>query len=111
MKFECKKTENCFSNSQTYEYALETPASELLEPLGELGEVRTNYKFRRPVFSCDLADGANVKGIIAEKVIKASYPDERVSEAKAAFEAWLGELFDSEDQSELGRDCRALKTQ
>ena len=91
MKFSCKKTENCFSSSQTYEYALPAASGELLDFFGALGKLRTNYKFRRPVFSCDFENGVNVKGIIAEKIVKASFPDGRLDETKAEFERTLAE--------------------
>ena len=99
MIFSCKKTENCFSDSQTYEYALPAASGGLLDFFGTLGELRTNYKFRRPVFSCDLKNGVNIKGIIAEKIIKASFPDGRVDETKAELEKALAE-YSSEDRAD-----------
>ena len=60
MKFTCKKTENCFADSQTYEYVLPVSGEALLGRLAGW-ETRRNEKLRRPTFSADRG-GVNVKG-------------------------------------------------
>ncbi|MGI6151769.1 MAG: hypothetical protein ACOYIR_07450 [Christensenellales bacterium] len=88
MKFECVKTENCFAGSQTYEYRLPITGEEFSRLLSGW-EVRVNARLRRPVFLAD-RNGVNVKGLLAHNVIKASFPEDRWEEEKAAFEEWLG---------------------
>lgn len=89
MKYEVKKIPNCFKDAQSYEYRLPKTAEELLDVIGQLGEVRVNDKFRRPIFAVDTAAGTNVKGILKEPLIRVSFPEVRAAEAKADFEAWL----------------------
>lgn len=88
MKFECAKTENCFADSQTYEYKLPVTGGEFV-PLLSGWAVRVNKKLRLPVFLAD-RNGVNIKGILSHNVIKASFPANRWEEEKAAFERWLG---------------------
>lgn len=91
MIFTAAKARNCFANAETWEYAIESSAGDLLPALSQLGKVRTNERLRRPIFGLDLADGTNIKGILAENIIKVSYPEDHVNTAKPAFEAWLSE--------------------
>ena len=79
MKFECKKTENCFADSQTYEYRLPTDGESFASRLSGW-EMRRNMKLRRPVFVADRAGDT-----VAVGDILFSYETD-----KAAFEAWLG---------------------
>ena len=50
MNFEVKKTENCFADSQTYEYRLSVTGQEFLSMLDTDWQTRCNHKLRRPVF-------------------------------------------------------------
>lgn len=88
MRFECKKTENCFADSQTYEYRLPTDGESFASRLSDW-ETRRNMKLRRPVFVADRA-GVNIKGVLASDTIKVSFPAQSSETDKAAFEAWLG---------------------
>jgi len=88
MKFECKKTENCFADAQTYEYRLPI-SGEAFSRFLSGWEVRVNAKLRRPVFLAD-KNGVHVKGLLAHNVIRASFPQSRWEAEKAAFETWLG---------------------
>lgn len=91
MKFECRKTENCFVNSRTYEYALPVTGEALCARLPEDWTKRRNMKLRRPVFVAD-REGVNLKGALAQKTVKASFPEEGWKTEKAMFERWLEEL-------------------
>ena len=90
MEFTCKKTENCFSDSQTFEYDLPVTGRELL-PLLDGWESRTNERLRRPAFSAD-RDGVNIKGILVFDVVKVSYPDGGWEAEKERFERWLSNV-------------------
>lgn len=87
MNFTCKKTENCFADSQTYEYVLPITGEELLYMMA-LWETRRNDKLRRPTFAAD-RDGVNLKGALAGNIARVSYPTERWEAEKAKFEDWL----------------------
>jgi hypothetical protein len=89
MNFECKKTEDCFANSRTYEYRLPITAQEFSVLLKDWS-VRVNSKLRRPVFVAE-RDGLNVKGILLGNTIRASFPQERWETEKASFEHFLEE--------------------
>ena len=93
MEFQCKKTENCFSDSQTYEYRLCISAEEFLPAYGESAlAVKRSDSFRRPFFTADAPDGTRIKGVLKEPVIKVSFPEASWEQAKAAFEARLSAL-------------------
>ena len=90
MLFEVKKTDNCFSNSFTFEYRLPVCGQDFSAQLCGW-EVKENHKYRRPLFSADKG-GVNVKGILKANVIKASFPQDRWENEKADFERWLGSI-------------------
>lgn len=90
MRFEVKKTENCFAGSQTYEYRLPVEGQAFVAML-DGWEVTENHKYRRPMFSAD-KNGVNVKGILKANVVKASFPEHCWETAKADFESWLASL-------------------
>ncbi len=87
MNFECTKTENCFADSQTYEYKIPMTGEQFVALLSGW-EVRVNKRLRLPVFIAD-RDGVNLKGMLVHKLIRASFPTDSWEEGKAAFEAWL----------------------
>lgn len=87
MKFTCKKTENCFADSQTYEYVLPVSGEALLGRLAGW-ETRRNEKLRRPTFSADRG-GVNVKGTLAGNAVRVSYPTDGSPAEKAKFEEWM----------------------
>jgi len=87
MQFEVKKSENCFVDSQSYEYRL--PIDGLsFSALLDGWEIKEIHKYRRPIFTAD-KDGVNAKGILKANIIKVSYPEERWETEKAKFECWL----------------------
>ena len=90
MRFDVRKAENCFAESQSYEYRLPLDGQSFSSLL-EGWEVRENHKFRRPLFIADKG-GINVKGILKANVIKASFPEARWQEEKESFERWLNAL-------------------
>lgn len=88
MNFDCKKTENCFVDSQTYEYLLPVIAEKFLECLDETWEKRCNQKLRRPVFIAE-RDGTRIKGILAGNVIRVSFLNDSWEILKNNFEEWM----------------------
>ena len=87
MRYEVKKTENCFVDSQTYEYKLPLDGQSFAALLSGW-EVRENHKYRRPLFTAD-KDGVNIKGVLKAGVIKVSFPENGWEAEKADFESWL----------------------
>jgi len=90
MQFEVKKTNNCFSDSLTYEYRLPIAGQEFSALLCDW-EVCENHKFRRPLFIAD-KDGVNIKGILKANVVQVSFPDDSWTYKKENFESWLASL-------------------
>ena len=88
MRFEVMKTENCFADSQTYEYRLPIDGQSFAALLTDW-DVKENHAFRRPLFTAD-KNGVNIKGILRADIVKASFPEARWEAEKEAFEAWLG---------------------
>ena len=90
MQYEVVKVDNCFAESQTYEYRLPVDGQAFCARLTGW-EVKENHKFRRPLFSAD-RDGINIKGILRANTVKVSFPDGSWEAGKADFESWLGSL-------------------
>lgn len=88
MNFEVKKTENCFTDSQTYEYRLPMTGQEFLSLLDAAWQPRCNLKLRRPVFLAERG-GIRIKGILAADVIRVSFPDQDWKNQKQQFEQEL----------------------
>lgn len=91
MEFEVKKTENCFSDSQTYEYSIPIHNSEFLKFLKDY-QIKINEKLRRPVFVAENSEGIILKGILKRNIIKASFPADRWEYFKTQFESRLFSL-------------------
>lgn len=92
-KFKVKKVDNCFKNSQTYEYKLNVEVNEeFLEKLQNLGEVEIKH-FRRPIFMINCKNENKIKGVINTKVIRVSYPDNVWEERKKEFEMYINEIL------------------
>ncbi len=91
--FQVKKLEDCFGASQVYQYWLKCGADEtFLEMLGTLGELKCKRNMRRPFFKLTRPDGTEVKGVIGDDIIKASFPDGTEAQNRAAFESELERL-------------------
>ena len=88
MNFEVKKTENCFADSQTYEYRLPMTGQEFLSLLDAAWQPRCNLKLRRPVFLAERG-GIRIKGILAADVIRVSFPVQDWKNQKHQFEQEL----------------------
>ncbi len=87
------KVENCFSQAQTYGYVLPFRVDEaFLEALRPLGTFQIKRNYRRPFFFLHLKDGSQVKGMLNDTVVKASYPDERYEAGMQAFEENLSHI-------------------
>ena len=89
MTFTVKKTENCFSDAQTYEYLLPITGEELLALLPDW-QIRENRKLRRPVGIAE-KDGVTVKTVLAGSTARVSFPDSCWQAAKEDFERWLSD--------------------
>ena len=90
MKFNCRKIENCFADSLTWEYALPQAGEEFLSALAGW-EVRKNLKLRRPVFVAE-KDGVVLKAALAGQFVRASFPEDEWQKKKEEFELWLKAL-------------------
>lgn len=92
MKFEVKKTENCFADSQTYEYRLPVTGQEFLSLLDANWQTRCNLKLRRPVFLAE-REGVRIKGILTTDLIRVSFPDQDWQSLKHQFEQELDNYY------------------
>ena len=92
-KFQVKKVDNCFKDSQTYEYKLEIIIDEnMINKLNELGEVEIK-KFRRPIFMINCKNENKIKGVINSNIIRVSFPDDMWQYRKEEFEKYLDEIL------------------
>ena len=92
-KFQVKKVDNCFKDSQTYEYKLEIIIDEnMINKLNELGEVEIK-KFRRPIFMINCKNENKIKGVINSNIIRVSFPDNMWQDRKEEFEKYLDEIL------------------
>lgn len=90
MNFQVIKIENCFSDSQTYEYTLPITGSQLLPNLTDW-QIRVNEKLRRPTA---IASRGNtiIKCILSGNRFRVSFPDGRWQAEKNNFEQYLENL-------------------
>lgn len=88
MEFEVRKTENCFVNSETYEYSLPIRAEEFLKLIEDDYSVRLNTRLRRPVFIAESED-IKIKAVLKSQRIRVSFNDERWERLKDEFEHFL----------------------
>lgn len=92
-KFKVKKVDNCFKDSQTYEYKLNVNIDEgMLQKFQSLGEIEIK-NFRRPIFMINCENENRIKGVINSKIIRVSYPDNIWIERKKEFENFLSEIL------------------
>lgn len=87
MNYECAKTENCFADSRTWEYRLDTDGGTFMKLLSGWS-LRCNRKLRRPVFIAD-RNGVNIKGVLSGNSIRVSFPSKNWEAEKNSFESWL----------------------
>lgn len=92
--FEWKKAENCFGAAHVYEYRLAAKVDEaLLNRFAAAGTLTCHRNFPRPFFQAVLANGISFKGVIADSVIKVSFPDGAPEAGKQQFDVWLAKLL------------------
>lgn len=92
-KYNIKKVDNCFKDSQTYEYKLKVEINEdFLEILKNLGELEIK-NFRRPIFMINCKNENKIKGVINSKIIRISFPNDAWNERKEEFEKFLDEVL------------------
>ena len=90
MNIRVMKVENCFAETQTYEYMLEISGGEFLEGLTDW-EVRVNQKLRRPAGIAQ-RDGVVIKTVLDGHSVRVSFPDACWLEKKIEFEEYLRNL-------------------
>ncbi len=92
-KFDIKKVDNCFKDSQTYEYKLNIEINEeFLEKLKSLGSIEIK-NFRRPIFMINCENKNEIKGVIKSNIIKVSFPEDMWQIRKEEFEKFLDEIL------------------
>lgn len=91
MTFECQKTENCFADSQTYEYRIPITAEAFMHYLSSDWDIRCNHRLRRPVFLAE-RNQIHIKAILAGTVLRISFPDQALENEKNNFEKWMETL-------------------
>lgn len=100
-RYECKKIENCFTSSHMYEYRLPLKtAEEIIEQLGMNGQIKYFKNFPRPSFQIQFVSGITIKGVIADVVIRVSFPDTEPLTHQKIFEQSLTELLKKEMSDE-----------
>lgn len=93
-QYECKKVENCFSSAYIYEYRLPIKATEeFIEYFNTVGSIKYHKNFPRPCFQATLTDGTTIKGVIADSVIKVSFPESTPQASRTNFELLLDDLL------------------
>jgi len=88
MDFKYKKIENCFADSQTYEYQIPIVAEEFLALLDDSWESRRNMKLRRPVFVSEKGS-IHIKGVLAGNLLRVSFKNDSWQREKELFEEFL----------------------
>lgn len=94
MNFQVKKIENCFAESETYEYLLPLTGREMLQNLADW-EIRINEKLRRPVIIAR-KDDTILKCMKENHCFRVSFPQAHWASEKQLFEAFLEKLPCSE---------------
>lgn len=92
-KFKVKKVDNCFKNSQSYDYKLNVVIDEeFIKKLRDLGEIEIK-NFRRPIFMINCENEDRIKGVINSDIIRVSFPDDTWEERKESFEKFLNKVL------------------
>lgn len=87
MNFKEMKIENCFADSETYEYLLPVDGKQMLKFLPDW-DVRVNEKLRRPSAILQ-KDGVIIKCILAGNSFRVSFPVGSWAMEKYNFEQFL----------------------
>lgn len=84
----CEKVDNCFANARTYRYYLAATVDEaLVERLSCLGSLFIKRNLRRPFFRIETERGVQIKGILGDKSVKVSFPEDTWEEDKGLWES------------------------
>lgn len=104
---DCQKADNCFADAKSYAYTLSSPVDDrLLMLLSGWGRMKVRRDFRRPFFTLDTDQGIQVKGVLNEPIIKASFSGDGWVEMKMEFEKRLCGCEDSAEGCDgLGECC------
>lgn len=80
-----------------YEYRLPLKTrEEFIEQLGKNGQIKYYKNFPRPSFQIQFVSGISIKGVIADGVIRVSFPEVDPLETQKNFEQFLTELLEKE---------------
>ena len=90
MNFKVQKVENCFSDSETYEYLLPISGKSFLQFASDW-DIRVNDRLRRPA-AILTKEGITIKCILEGCCFRVSFPAELLISRKAEFEAFLRSL-------------------
>lgn len=90
MNFQVKKSENCFSDCETYEYLLPLTGKELLSIL-KGWNIRLNQKLRRPAAIAE-KNGVVLKCTLSGNLFRISFPNTTQPGLKDEFEHFLRRL-------------------
>ena len=91
MNYSVIKIENCFSDSESYEYTLPIQGTAMVSLLSDW-EIRINQKLRRPVAIAS-KQGIVMKFILAGNRYRVSFPESRWQDEKQTFETYLENLI------------------
>lgn len=92
-KFQVKKVENCFKDSQAYEYKINMEINEgFLDKMKNLGKIEIK-NFRRPIFMIDCENKNKIKGVLKSNIMRVSFPDDIWEIRKKEFEKYLDEIL------------------
>ena len=90
MNYQASKIENCFADSQTYEYLLPVTGEQMISRLSDW-DLRINRKLRRPTAIAQKED-VIIKFILSGNRYRVSFPDKAWQEEKEKFEKFLETL-------------------
>ena len=90
MNFQVKKSENCFSDCETYEYQLPLTGKELLGLLNGWN-IQVSQKLRRPAAIAE-KNGVVLKCTLSGNLFRVSFPSSTRSDLKEEFEFFLRNL-------------------
>lgn len=92
--FECKRAENCFSQSAVYQYRMERRIDDAwLAGFEQYGTVQCQRNLPRPFFKIRFPDGVELKGIIGDLGFRAAFPPDQPAVHQANFEQKLRRIL------------------
>lgn len=90
-----EKIDNCFANARTYRYHLPAAVDEAFaQRMGSLGSLFIKKNLRRPFFRIETESGVQIKGILGDRSVKVSFPEQRWEEEKVIWERQITKLIE-----------------